>query len=229
MKKIIKILSCLSLCLCFIAPLKINAEETAIQDEPIILVDENTGIGIETTYSSLDYYVVREEVGNTVVFDIISNSTNEAIDTFEISIDNSKLRAGNYSEYRIYNSKAFCSGTITKGVLNVELCFNVYSSGSFREITEYFGYTEYIEGWSLYRLDKFNVYKQRPANSTNSFPCTDFEFSYSATVNVELSASASLNYGQTLVNNNFDIGGSVGTNIKYTKLVPHSFVVHLYQ
>lgn len=193
----------------------------AYANDTIVIEDDESGISIETEYSSENYYLQEVDNGDSVVYQIMDKENNQNMESWEFE----KLpltRSMNNASYlhRVTNRKVFYSGVFT-GTLCMELELEVYSEGSFRQIEDYYGYTTLIEGWSVFDIDTFTLYKAEPKNG--NYPCLEFIVSYSAVIEATLDAEANAEYEMSLIAGGFTGGGSIGSTFYYNKLVPNTF------
>ena len=88
------------------------------------------------------------------------------------------------SDYRVIQKQEFNADGL-EGTFCLELQFEVFNSGSFRQIKNFLSYRAWIEGEAASHcmIDRIQFYQLEPASE--AYPCIAFDVSYTAILSAE--------------------------------------------
>lgn len=185
---------------------------SALENDTISFDVPSVGIIIETEYSLADYRLEETTSDKTIIYSII-DSCNEVIETWEFD-DADKIMLRNGTMNMSYTNRKSV-GAMSGSLVNI-VNLNLYRYGSFGQFNNLNYTTQYVEGWSYFKLGSVGIVV-RPPN--NTYPATRVNVNYDIPVTATLNASLNLRYKGTLINAGFTVGGSY----HYTKRISNNY------
>ena len=183
-------------------------------------------------YTQSDYSYAKRYEGENIIVDIL-NHEKECVETLTIypeeKMESKNRASGTYVQRSYKNQKSAKVGIVTVCKIENDVLLQIYSSGSFNQI-------EAVLSNEVHKADGFSTMQivgnpvTSAISSTGKFPSTSVDCYYHATcegsidVGVNLGVTADVGI-EKLKDAGFEVTGSLGTTIYYTKNVSGSWNV----
>lgn len=188
------------------------------ENENISFVTPEHNLIIETEYDSDEYRLVESENNGTFIFAIVDVNGRE-LESWIFDSNATGFNAkSSATTYRHIHKKDL--GAMS-GAFTNEVALELYSSGSFGQFNKLLYTTQYVEGWSYFRVGSFGGSVNPTGPTGNAWPTVGVKVSYTATVTVTLNASINATYKASLINGGFSVGGSY----HYTKRLTADYTI----